>query len=180
MGPAARAERQTGTRALKLRARRPDGLAREGSKVAEQKQVQASDPRLPVRLRVKISTIDPETDPWTGKTFFRTSEETCANVSRGGAFVLTEETITPGQRLLLELEVPGGESVQAIGRVAWSQTRLSAEEPAGSTNLAGVGVEFLGGPRDQRLRLERFLARSARRRRLAESTADGSTDTAGV
>ena len=146
--------------------------------VADDERAEVSDPRLSVRMRVKISTIDPEIDPWTGKTFFRTSEETCGNVSRGGAFVLTDEIVAPGRRLLLELEVPGGESVQTIGRVAWSRTSLSAGEPAGSANGAGIGVEFLGGPRDQRLRLERFLARSARRRRLAESAADRSSGTA--
>jgi uncharacterized protein (TIGR02266 family) len=139
--------------------------------MADEQPTPGTDPRISVRMRVRISTIDPETDPWTGKTYFRTSEETCANVSRGGAFVETREMIAPGRRLLLELELPGGHSVQAMGRVAWTKTKLSPEAPAGKNAESGIGVEFLGGPPDQRLTLERFLARSTRRQRLANDPA---------
>ncbi len=130
-------------------------------------------PRLTVRMRARISTIDSETDPWTGKTFFRTSQETCANVSRGGAFVATTESIPAGRRVLLELEIPGGRQVQAVGRVAWTKTPLAAGMPAGNDDQAGIGVEFLGGPRDQVLELERFIARSLRRRRLSDKAGSG-------
>jgi Tfp pilus assembly protein PilZ len=124
--------------------------------------------RLAVRMPVRISTIDPETDPWTGKPYFRTSNETSANVSRGGAFVLTPEPIAPGRRVLLELHIPDGETVQTIGRVAWSK---SSFWPAGKTGTSGVGVEFLGGTPEEFAALERFLERSWRRQ-LRE---DGST-----
>ena len=130
-------------------------------------------PRLSVRMRARISTIDPETDPWTGKTFFRTSQETCATVSRGGAVVATTESIPPGRRVLLELEIPGGRQIQAVGRVAWTRTALAASPPAGSGGRVGIGVEFVGGPRDQRLELEQFIARSLRRRRLADKPGSG-------
>ena len=130
-------------------------------------------PRLCVRMRARISTIDPETDPWTGKTFFRTSVETCANVSRGGAFVATTESIPPGRRVLLELEIPGGRQVQAVGRVAWTKTPLAAGAPAGNNDPVGIGVDFLGGPRHQVLELEQFIARSLRRRRLSDKPGSG-------
>jgi Tfp pilus assembly protein PilZ len=116
--------------------------------------------RVAVRMPVRISTIDPETDPWTGKPYFRTSTETSANVSRGGAFVLTSEPIAPGRRVLLELHLPDGETIQTIGRVAWSR---SSFWPAGKTGTAGVGVEFLGGTPEEFAALERFLERSWRR-----------------
>ena len=61
--------------------------------------------RVQVRVGVRISTIDPETDPDTGRPYFRTSEETCANVSRGGAYVETNEVISPGRLLLVELQL---------------------------------------------------------------------------
>jgi len=128
-------------------------------------------PRLAVRLRVRLSTIDSETDPFSGKPFFRMSEETCANVSRGGAFVVTNETIPIGRRVLLELELPGGREVQATARVAWSIPSTTAT-PAGIERDCGIGVEFLGEPRDQLLELERFLARSFRRRRLTSNESD--------
>ena len=67
--------------------------------------------RVQVSVGIRISTIDPETDPATGRPYFRTSEETCANVSRGGAYVETTEAISPGRRLLLEIELPGGASL---------------------------------------------------------------------
>jgi hypothetical protein len=116
--------------------------------------------RVAVRLPVRVSTIDPETDPWTGKLYFRSSDETCADVSRGGAFVLTSDSIAPGRRILLELRMPSGEFVQTLGRVAWSRSSLS---PAGKTERSGFGVEFLGGAADELSALESFLERSWRR-----------------
>lgn len=135
-------------------------------------------PRLAVRMRVRLSTIDAETDPWTGKTFFRTSEETCANVSSSGAFVATSETIPPGRRVLLEFEIPGGRDVQATGRVAWAKPATSTELPAGGAEV-GIGVEFLGGARDQLLELERFVARALRRRQRASDTNSQYANSAG-
>ena len=122
-----------------------------------------SDPRISVQLRARISTIDPETDPFTGKPFFRSCDETCANVSRSGAFVSMREAIPPGRRLLVELEIPGGQQIQAFGRVAWARTTLSSEAPAGEEAESGVGIQFLGGPRDELQALERFVSRSIRR-----------------
>ncbi len=116
--------------------------------------------RVNVKMNVRISTIDAETDPWTGKPYFRTSNETCANVSRGGAFVLTSEPIGAGRRLLLELDIPGGPTVQAIGRVAWSKLSLA---PAGKPDDAGIGVEFVGGSPEQLRALDDFLSRATRR-----------------
>lgn len=123
-------------------------------------------PRVQVRMKVRLSTIDPETDPWTGKTFYRHSEETCANVSLSGAFVVTKETIPPGRRVLLEFELPAGREVQTTARVAWTKTAMSAGSPAGGPRESGIGVEFHGGARAQLLELERFVARSLRRRHL--------------
>jgi len=47
------------------------------------------EPRVPLNAPVRISTIDPETDPGTGRRFFRSSDEVCANVSRTGLFIRT-------------------------------------------------------------------------------------------
>ena len=46
-------------------------------------------PRVPVELPVRLSTIDPEIDPRTGRPYFRASREMCANLSRGGLFIRT-------------------------------------------------------------------------------------------
>ncbi len=102
--------------------------------------------RVEAMLPVRISTIEPERDPWTGRPFFRASQETCANVSRGGAFVRTAEPLTPGRRLLVEIELPDGRPLEAIGRVAWTRRVLA---PLERDSEAGIGIEFLGGPSEQ-------------------------------
>jgi len=111
-------------------------------------------PRVTANLDVRISTIEPERDPWTGRPFFRASQETCGNVSRGGAFVRTAEQFTPGRRLLVELKLPDGSPLEAIGRVAWTKRVIGGDE--GEDNI-GVGVEFIGGSPDQLMRLEDFV-----------------------
>ena len=149
-----------------------------GESEAAQEHAAPTDPRVAVRLRARISTIDPETDPFTGKPFFRTSEETSANVSRSGVFVSTRESIPPGRRVLVELEMPGGRSLQAVGRVAW--TRVPVEEsgdasPAGGSSHPlepGVGVQFLGGPRGDMQALDQFVSKSIRARSTPARTRD--------
>jgi uncharacterized protein (TIGR02266 family) len=107
--------------------------------------------RVRVETPIRLSTIDPEVDPWTGRPFFRACEESCTNVSRGGALVRTREPLAPGRRLLLEMQLPGGIAFEAIGRVAWAR-------PEGGEPGHGLGVEFLGGTPDHLARLESFLA----------------------
>lgn len=110
--------------------------------------------RVPVSVGVRISTIDPETDPDTGRPYFRTSEETCANVSPGGAYVETNENISPGRRLLVEIELPSGESLQAVGRVAWARAQVPTQQGAPRN---GIGIEFVGATPDELRRLEEFI-----------------------
>ncbi len=116
--------------------------------------------RVPVKVTIRISTIDPETDPGTGKPYFRSSEETCANVSSGGTFVETRDPIAPGRRLLVELDIPDEPAVQTIGRVAWTRTVM---EPSGESRDSGFGIEFMGGAPEHLSRLEAFLDRRGRR-----------------
>ena len=111
--------------------------------------------RVDSALEVRLSTIEPERDPWTGRPFFRSLQERTANVSRGGLFVRTQEPLSPGRRVLVECRLPTGRPVEAIGRVAWTQ-RVSG--PDDSTSESGVGIEFLGGAGDQWSALEEFVA----------------------
>jgi len=124
---------------------------------------QRRHPRVLVDLPIRFSTIDPELDPWSGTPFFRSGEETLADVSRGGARVRSGEPLGPGRRLLLEIELPDGTAFEAIARVAWAQL-----EPRRSAEY-GLGLEFLGGAPDHRVRLERFLHAHARRARAASA-----------
>ncbi len=110
--------------------------------------------RVTARIPVRISTIEPERDPWTGRPFFRATEETSGNLSQGGAFVRTEEPLKPGRRLLLELRLPGCAPIEAIGRVAWTKRVLAPDE---RERESGVGIEFMGGNPEQLEQLNAFL-----------------------
>jgi uncharacterized protein (TIGR02266 family) len=104
---------------------------------------------------VRLSTIDPELDPRTGRRYFRASRETCANLSRGGLFIRTRDPIAPGRRVLVELHFPDGSPLEAVGRIAWSKRVLA---PGGGAADDGVGVEILGAPADQLVTLESFVS----------------------
>lgn len=123
--------------------------------------------RIAVQVGVRISTIDPETDPDTGAPYFRTSEETVANVSRGGAYVETAETVAPGRRLLVELDLPTGAPVQTVARVAWTKAQVAASDGSRRT---GMGLEFLEAEPDELRRLEAFIEGSERVPHAAPST----------
>ena len=110
--------------------------------------------RVAAEMYVRISTIEPERDPWTGRSFFRATQERCSNVSRGGAFIETTEPLPPGRRLLLEFHIPGGIELEAIGRVAWSKKVMGPRE---RDTEAGIGIEFLGGAPDHFAALEGYI-----------------------
>jgi PilZ domain len=109
--------------------------------------------RVVVRMPARLASIDAERDPVGGDRWYRFSEETCTNVSRGGALVVSPEPLPTGRRVLVELELPTGESLQTVGRVAWS--RLA---PSGRPCSFDSGIEFVGANPDQWARLEAFLS----------------------
>lgn len=110
--------------------------------------------RLSLALPVRVSTIDAETDPYTGRPFFRLSREWSGNVSRGGVFIRTPEPLAPGRRVLLEVSLPNGTPLEATGRVAWARRVLA---PPGEHAEAGVGIEFLGATAEGLESLEHLL-----------------------
>lgn len=113
-------------------------------------------PRVPVRVPVRVSTIDPETDPRTGRSCFRATRELCANLSRGGAFIHTDDPLSPGHRVLVEIHVPGSDPIETLGRVAWAKSVLG---PGGRVEN-GVGVEFVDASASGLDgEIERFLTR---------------------
>jgi hypothetical protein len=111
--------------------------------------------RIDSAIPVRISTIEPERDPKTGRPFFRTLQETCANVSRGGIFIKTNESLDPGRRILVEIRLPSGRPLEAIGRIAWVK-RVLSPELRGSES--GIGIEFLGGASEQLQALDEYVS----------------------
>ena len=116
--------------------------------------------RIAAGIAVRLSTIEPERDPWTGRPFFRSLQETCENVSRGGVFVKTREALDPGRRLLIEIRLPTGQPLEAIGRIAWVKRTVSANQDEAES---GVGIEFLGGAAEQFAALEDYITDHADR-----------------
>lgn len=115
--------------------------------------------RVRADIPVRISTIEPDLDPLTGRRYFRASQERCANLSRGGMFVHTHELLDPGRRVLVELSLPDGGRVEAIGRVAWTQYAMRNGPAKGQE--CGVGIEFVGGATEQLRALEEFVKRGS-------------------
>lgn len=111
--------------------------------------------RIAFDAPIRLSTIDPEIDPHTGRPFFRAWEDHCTNVSRGGVLVHTKEALAPGRRVLIEVELPEGPRLEAMARVAW---RGPAEDDPDALDL---GIEFMGGRADQMSRLEKLLDRNS-------------------
>ena len=116
--------------------------------------------RTPVEVEVRVSTIDPEIDTETGRRYFRETEETCATLSPGGAFIRSLDPPAEGRRLVLQIHVPGEvEPIEATGRVAWTRRSLdpTAAAPENPGEI-GAGVEFTDTDPHTRLVLARYLA----------------------
>ena len=58
------------------------------------------------------------------------------------------------RRVLVEILLPDGPPIEAIGRVAWSKRVLTPRE---RDQEAGIGVEFLGGAAEQFNALEHYI-----------------------
>ncbi len=113
-------------------------------------------PRVATSVPVRINTVDPEVDPDTGRTFFRSADETTANLSRGGAYVRSWEPLASGRRVVLTIELPDRRELQLVGRVAWTRRELRPE--AGDRLEApGYGVEFADASTAELVALDRFL-----------------------
>jgi len=110
--------------------------------------------RVDLRARVQLTSLDPERDPGTGFPTLWESDELCETLSLGGAFIRTVDPPARGRRVLLQIQLPGGESVETIGRVAWTRV------PLRGAREAGVGVEFVAPDGDAQRTLSRFLARA--------------------
>lgn len=133
---------------------------------------QQRHPRSAVRLPVRISSIDAETDPETGGPYFISASETCHNLSRGGLYVVSHEPMRPGSRVLVEIEIPGGPEVQAIGRIAWARAEVGATRV---DERAGIGIEFLGGSHEALTAVEQYVDRVGRRQRRGTDATPQST-----
>lgn len=112
-------------------------------------------PRTAMSVPVRISTIDPEIDPNTGKPFFRSTEETTANLSHGGAFFRSWEPLAAGRRVVVAIDLPSGEEIQLTGRVVW--TRRELRRATKDIEATGYGVEFSSMSNNELYVLDRLI-----------------------
>lgn len=117
--------------------------------------------RRGLRWPVRVSSIDAEIDPETALPCYASIEESSVNVSEGGVFVPTEDTLTPGRRVLVELDLPGDHTVQAVGAVVW---RRPPSQARAGDRPAGMGIEFTGMARSSAIALADALTTRRRRR----------------
>ncbi len=112
--------------------------------------------RVATTVPVRISTVDPETDPTTGKTFFRSTEETTANFSQGGAYLRSWEPLEAGRCVIVTLDLPKSEELQLSARVVWTRREL---RPAACEQIEepGYGVEFYGLSKRELAVLDRLM-----------------------
>jgi len=75
-----------------------------------------------------------------------------ADLSAGGAFLVSDLLLEPGESLSLEFQIPGRPTpVRAHARVAWVRRFPSPEQPS------GMGIEFVRLGKDERTALDAFV-----------------------
>lgn len=118
-------------------------------------------PRIATAIPIRIATVDAETDPSTRRTFFRSAEETTANLSRGGACVRSWEPLAAGRTVVITLDLPSergeAQELQLVGEVVWTRRGVRPSK-SGALEPASYGVEFVGGSRAELEALDRFLS----------------------
>jgi Tfp pilus assembly protein PilZ len=133
----------------------------EQEAVSEPTRTSQQHPRYAMRLPVRMSTIDAEIDRSTGEAYFASTQEFTGNLSCGGLYIPIEEGMTPGRRVLVEVDLPDGETIQTVGRVAWSRIHMQGVK---DDRPSGVGIEFNGSRSQHARTLADFLDKHARRR----------------
>ena len=123
---------------------------------------------------VRISTVDPERDPDSGTPFYRSSEETTANLSRGGAHVRSWEPLAAGRRIVITIELPIGREIQLLARVAWTRRQLQPVD-RDAIQPPGYGIEFIGGSSAELAVLEAYLESLAPAARPSDPTRSTAT-----
>lgn len=131
-------------------------------------------PRQATCVPVRISTVDPEVDPDTGTPFFRATEATTANLSRGGVFVDSWEPLAAGRRVIVALDLPAGGEIQLVGQVVWTRRKLTLQA-AGPVEAPGYGIEFVAQSRAEQAAIQLLVDAAAPASQTSAATTAAST-----
>ncbi len=110
--------------------------------------------RYRVQLFARISSLGPVRNRKTGTSQFQFTDELCADISLGGAFIAMREPLEPGQRLLVEFHLPSKQPLEAIAQVMRSTKHTAPTQ-------TGIGVAFEQTTSTQRALLEALLSPEA-------------------
>ena len=121
--------------------------------------------------------MDPEIDPTSGKTFFRSAEETTANLSESGAYLNSWEPLAAGRRVIVSIDLPSSQELQLTARVVWTRRELRPT-PSKGVEEPGYGVEFDEVSSRELSRLARWIDGLDTKTKRPESGAPGTTATA--
>ena len=86
-------------------------------------------PRIRMELNAQVSTLDPN-----GDASYTLASAKTLDVADGGLGLVVDEVICVDQRVVIEIELAGGQSTERTGRVAWT-----SEDPTGA---CFIGIQF--------------------------------------
>jgi Tfp pilus assembly protein PilZ len=94
-------------------------------------------PRRRVELTARLACLDPDRDERTGGSVYRMMTVRTVDVSDGGMAVQAEEGFGSGRRVVVELDLPDGRTVEVSGRIVWLELPTN-----GLRSDARMGIEF--------------------------------------
>jgi hypothetical protein len=105
--------------------------------------------RVAAQLKARVSTLDPSAESGDGPSYYLLVGAVTLDVADGGLGLAAEESMKRGQRVLVELELASGESVECKGRVAWSGQDTEGRSVLGISfeqELAGLASQARSQP----------------------------------
>ncbi len=86
--------------------------------------------RTRIAIPARVATVDPDRDPRTGAAVFRIFDALTLDISDGGLSLSALEDLGSSRRVLVELELSDGHSVELAGRIVWLEPQKEPGLPA--------------------------------------------------
>jgi hypothetical protein len=88
-------------------------------------------PRLSIARSVSISTLDASRDGATGAFYFLVSEGSTLDIGDGGLGLEVHDTLREGSRVLVDVELGEGRTLECRARVVWTAEDITGAHFAG-------------------------------------------------
>jgi hypothetical protein len=115
---------------------------REASGVVETHVVQQrAHARVPARLEVRVSTLDAHEA--FGERYFIVASAMTLDVADGGLGLISDSSLPRGRRVVVELDVHAGLTIERKGSVAWCYVDRLGQHRLGirfEESLSGLGA----------------------------------------